>query len=65
MILSAELLPLSILSSDVDECSLGTFDCISEATCENTVGSYICVCLPGYTGNGVECEGKSAKDAIS
>jgi hypothetical protein len=45
---------------DIDECYLGTFDCIPEAMCENTVGSYMCACLPGYAGNGTVCEGESA-----
>lgn len=34
--------------------------CNEFATCNNTDGSYICVCDMGYTGNGTEgfCEGK-------
>lgn len=52
-----------LIFPDIDECSLSTFDCIPEARCENTVGSYMCVCLSGYTGDGVVCEGKSTKEA--
>ena len=44
--------------SDIDECDTSMFDCIPEAMCENTIGSYQCTCLPGYTGNGTVCEGK-------
>lgn len=48
----------SILYSDIDECDTSLFDCIPEAQCENTFGSYRCVCQPGYAGNGSICEGK-------
>ena len=42
---------------DVDECSLGISTCASapNGTCTNTVGSYLCSCNPGYTGNGMTC----------
>lgn len=45
-------------SADIDECDMSMFSCIPEARCENTIGSYMCVCLPGYSGNGTVCEGK-------
>jgi len=31
---------------DIDECDEGTHEC--DQTCENTVGSYRCLCAPGY-----------------
>ena len=42
---------------DVDECSEGTADCHSHASCMNTAGSYQCECTSGYRGNGTDCEG--------
>ena len=34
------------LNSDIDECD--GIVCPAESTCENTIGSYSCECLPGY-----------------
>ncbi|XP_043916972.1 sushi, von Willebrand factor type A, EGF and pentraxin domain-containing protein 1 isoform X2 [Protopterus annectens] len=39
---------------DVDECALGS-DCDKHASCLNTNGSYICTCIPPYTGDGKNC----------
>ena len=45
-------------STDVDECCLGRDNCDpSSAACTNTIGSFECECLPGFTGDGVTCEG--------
>ena len=44
--------------TDVDECDTSMFDCIPEAQCVNTIGSYECTCLPGYSGNGTVCDGR-------
>lgn len=50
--------------ADIDECSLSTDDCHNLATCENTGGSYICTCLPGYSGDAVSfCESELTKIA--
>ena len=36
--------------TDIDECSRGTHDCISETeTCRNTVGSYVCDCAENFS----------------
>ena len=43
---------------DVDECTLGTDNCHTEATCTNTPGSFSCACDGGYSGDGVSCTGK-------
>ncbi|CAH3189386.1 unnamed protein product, partial [Porites lobata] len=41
---------------DINECETGKHHCDSNAFCNNTKGSYICTCKPGYTGNGaVNC----------
>ena len=44
---------------DVDECAEGTDDCHREsnATCEDTDGSFMCMCRDGFSGNGTSCEG--------
>ena len=42
---------------DVDECL--NKPCDVNATCNNTVGSFICKCISGYTGNGRTCSGES------
>lgn len=40
--------------SDVDECATSS-PCSVNAICSNAPGSYVCVCNPGYTGNGTVC----------
>ncbi|XP_065195321.1 fibrillin-3-like, partial [Sycon ciliatum] len=35
--------------TEIDECSLGSHDCLSNYTCANTPGSYFCVCPQGYS----------------
>jgi hypothetical protein len=49
-------LPWSFLfpSTDRDECQLSG-SCHSNATCANTIGSYICTCKISYTGDGKSC----------
>jgi hypothetical protein len=45
-------------SSDVDECLLDQTECDKNARCINTPGSYSCECLPGYRGDGLNCQRK-------
>ena len=45
--------------SDIDECSASTDVCGGSAICENTLGSYLCQCKPGFTGNG--CTGNNKR----
>ncbi|KRZ95167.1 Latent-transforming growth factor beta-binding protein 2 [Trichinella sp. T8] len=40
---------------DVDECIYSDKICSPLATCVNTIGSYKCICKPGYAGNGTFC----------
>lgn len=49
---------LAYCAIDIDECTDGTHQCHAVASCTNTIGSYICLCLPGTTGNGRTCVGK-------
>ena len=47
------------MATDIDECCLGQDNCDpNSATCTNTIGSFECECLPGFTGDGVTCEGQ-------
>ena len=42
---------------DVDECN-GNQSCHEDAKCTNTIGSHVCECQPGYTGDGQNCAGE-------
>ena len=42
--------------SDIDECL--SDPCDSNATCNNSVGSFICTCDSGYSGDGFQCDGE-------
>ncbi|XP_078488355.1 uncharacterized protein LOC100175634 isoform X2 [Ciona intestinalis] len=43
------------VAADIDECTLGTHNCNTSATCTNTTGSFTCACKTGFTGDGVSC----------
>ena len=49
---------MSIVISDIDECTLDTDDCETNALCSDTDGSYSCTCKKGYTGDGFKCVGE-------
>ena len=42
---------------DIDECNTQS-PCHASALCTNTLGSFTCACNPGYSGNGVTCNGE-------
>jgi hypothetical protein len=42
---------------DVNECVTES-PCHTNATCNNTDGSYTCTCDTGYSGDGFSCDGK-------
>ena len=56
---SPNKLPFSTLlvSSGIDECSTGSYECDINANCTNTDDSYICACKEGYAGDGNSCQG--------
>ena len=43
--------------TDIDECK-ENHSCHVNATCTNTLGSHVCQCHAGYTGNGQNCAGE-------
>ena len=49
---------LSNLSTDVNECSASPSVCHVNASCQNNLGSYVCSCNTGFTGDGKTCIGK-------
>ena len=40
---------------DINECL--TYPCHANATCNNTIGSYMCTWDPGYSGDEFNCTG--------
>ncbi|XP_070560161.1 semaphorin-5A-like [Ptychodera flava] len=40
------------ICKDMNECENGQAQCLPEAVCENTEGSYECICPDGYQGDG-------------
>lgn len=49
--------------ADIDECSSGR-RCHRNATCQNIIGSYSCICVNGYTGDGINCTGTLYIDVV-
>lgn len=55
-------LNLILFSADINECSVNR--CKNGGTCENTPGSFVCRCPPGWTGQ--HCEfGTNAVSVLS
>ena len=45
-------------SADKNECATPeTNQCNANSLCTNTEGSYVCRCLNGYQGDGLQCQG--------
>ena len=45
-------------TTDMDECADDTLnECHENGDCNNTIGSYDCMCTIGYTGDGFNCSG--------
>ena len=49
---------ISSLHADIDECELDTDNCHVNATCTDTIGSFVCTCNSGLEGNGINCMSK-------
>ena len=45
----------SVFRAEYDECVQHNHTCDINARCDNTHGSYICTCIPKFTGNGEQC----------
>ena len=55
----SHLIHFFIVNTDIDECATSeTNDCGPNAVCNNTDGSYVCLCASGYKGDGRNCTGK-------
>ena len=46
-----------IFTTDTDKCEASIGKCHKEASCNNTHGSYVCTCKPGFIGDGHNCTG--------
>lgn len=42
--------------TDVDECTDAN-PCDANGACQNTLGSFVCFCNNGFTGDGLTCTG--------
>jgi hypothetical protein len=47
----------------VNECVIES-PCHTNATCNNTEGSYTCICDTGYSGDGLSCDGKNGIEIV-
>ena len=45
--------------TDIDECIDGTDGCPENSVCNNTIGSFECICFPGFVKNGSQCDGET------
>ena len=53
-----------MLSSDLDECTLGLDDCDKNADCFNSDGGFNCSCKRNYFGDGKSCFGNNTISAL-
>ena len=54
-----DIIILVYVSTDIDECCLELDNCDPiGGQCIDITGSFECECLPGFTGDGLTCEGQ-------
>ena len=49
---------------DIDECTTNTHNCDPDASCANSIGSFVCTCNQGYSGDGITCSGENLSDSV-
>ena len=64
LLLYVVFVSFSSLLLDINECSSTDQLCDWNANCTNTIGSYRCSCLPGFTGDGKNCAGKKNTQSL-
>ena len=57
MIICNEPTRFALYVEDVNECNADIYPCHEDAFCNNTIGSYDCICEDGFDGNGTICAG--------
>ena len=56
--LSFIIVTFMFVSLDIDECSSSSLnDCDINAECTDTIGSFECNCIVGFSGDGTNCSG--------
>ena len=50
--------------SDIDECEASVRVCDVNAICQNTLGSHVCSCKAGFTGDGETCTGEDMLNVL-
>ena len=49
---------------DIDECNASARVCDVNAHCQNTLGSHVCSCKYGFTGDGKNCTGEDRVNVL-
>ena len=57
VLLSPPSMHLLYTCVDVNECETGLHNCGQNSQCNNADGGFWCTCEPGYSGDGLVCEG--------
>ena len=64
-VLSIYYIILHTYNTDINECARSQHNCHQNALCRNSQGSYECTCRRGFSGNGIQCFGRSIVLAIT